>query len=214
MFYTAKELEKIKTVAIKKLNILENDVTYGIAARVMAGEIDLADIESERIEEIKEYRKAQEAYLYFYKSLLTIVFETDFLSQLERNVLDYDTLESIDCKYDIRRTYRRWANNTNTVRKIFKNYFSWIDVTKRTNFEKREILAYFRSRFTQELLQMIVVTLTREEGNYKPSFARYFKQLARLEYLEEVISLGTEDLHINSLNLSRYVLNYDFGMGV
>lgn len=214
MWRTAEELKEMKELAMRKLEYLENDSDYHIAKYCLANESKFDFIKPEKFQEFRAYVEEHEAYLPFYKMLLSNIFETDFFSQVERNMLDYDTLEKIEQKFNLRRTYRRWVNNTNTVAKIFKNRFSWIDVTKRPNSELREILAYFRSRFTRDLLAYVSVTFEREEGKHRPDFAHYFEQLARLEYLEEVITLGTLDLHIHALDLSEYMLNHEFGKGV
>jgi|13_taG_2_1085334.scaffolds.fasta_scaffold00872_5 hypothetical protein len=191
--------------------------------------------QEEYVEEMKMYLDDSEAKVFFYKSMMFLIFETDYVDRIQRNILDSEYVDRIGQKYNLCEL-DHLIKDEDRLTQAFKNYLSTVPKLNPSVWELREILAWFKHCWSNELEKAIRMTLCGEYNTVHYSYLvnDYTKQLTYLERIEEVVTLGMLDVYQiveeccfdfgwPESNLQRkkllnrelgYMLNHDFGKDV
>ena len=231
-------LEKLQTHFDSRLEDY-NEVLTALESGIFY-DYDCPGYMSSSLEDRKEWYKerldSKEAEIHFFESLMALVFETDYLNQIQRNILDPDTMLNLSDKYGLeRKAVSNWREAPKiTYDKVFgKSYTVSHEIENYSTWEQREILAYFKSQCCSCLMSQLERALTMHEYLHSYKLAKLTADLVAINRLEKIITLGMLDLYIEIRKydipwggrsdeqlqklLNRelgYMLNHDFGKDV
>lgn len=162
--------------------------------------------QEEYVEKLKARLDRNKAETAFFEHLMFLVFETDYMDRIQRNIFtNLEYLEEIARKYKLVMPISRVY-----FFQVFRNDVSRLDITKCSVWEQREILAYFKHKKSCVLIEEIQDALRLGAGLYYITFL--MDELNQMERLEEIITLGMLDVHIEGQNNElSHMLNHDFG---
>lgn len=145
--------------------------------------------QKECVKELKAYLNHSEAKVLFFKAIMTLVFETNFITKLETNILTEEVVSAI---YD-----------TNNVNGFSFTHFEYslkemllkLINLKTSTWQAREILALLKHLRTQDLFyELKFIFGDFYSSVYEERVKTFICDLKYLEYLEEVVTLGMLDL--------------------
>lgn len=195
---------------------------------------------SSSLEDRKEWHKerldSKEAEIHFFESLMALVFETDYLERIQRNILSSEIMLHLSDKYGLeRKAVSNWREAPEiTYDRVFGKYYAVShEIEKFSTWEQREILAYFKSQCCSCLMSRLERALTMHEYLRSYNLSRLTADLVAINRLEEIITLGMVDVYIkirkydipwggqSDIYLQKllnrelgYMLNHDFGKDV
>lgn len=175
-----------------------------------------------RVEEMKARLDKIKAENFTLETFLGLVFETDCIIKLERNILPPEVLSEICTRNNVN------VFLLNDSRYSVKEMFSSCISPETDTWQAREILALLKSLRAHSLAYLIRHTLKHPlcDGrvNTYPiqRIVDSLCELQDLDYLEEVVTLGMLDVYINQDNILfgygylvlDYMVNHDFGKDV